>query len=160
MLVDTRIFSNFLCQIWIGPKTGLRDPPPLPRGWIFQQDNDPKHRLQLLQEFFSKKIIRFFEWLSQSPGLNPIEHIWQELKLRIRTENYAKKAALWKKVQEEWKNISQGRIIKLIESMPHRCAAVIVSKGMATKYWWKCYTFYHSNFSFIELPCYSFMFST
>ena len=29
----------------------------LPRGWIFQQENDPKHRSQLLQEFFCKKNI-------------------------------------------------------------------------------------------------------
>ena len=106
----------------------------LPRGWIFHQDNDPKHRSPLLQEFFSKKNIRVLKWRSQSPDLNPIEHIWQELKLRIGTENYANKAALWKKVQEEWNNISQDRIIKLIDSMPQICAAVIVSKGMATKY--------------------------
>lgn len=106
----------------------------MPRGWIFQQDNDPKHRSQLLQQVFSKKNIRVLEWPSQSPDLNPIEHLWQELKLRVGTEHCANKAALWGKVQEEWKNISQDRIIKLIESMPHRCAAVIASKGMATKY--------------------------
>ena len=77
-----------------------------PRGWIFQQDNDPKHRSQLLQEFPSKKNIRVLKWPSQSPDLNPIEHIWQDLQLRIGTGNYANKAALWKNVQEEWKNIS------------------------------------------------------
>lgn len=106
----------------------------LPRNWIFQQDNDPKHRSKLLQEFFRKKNVRVLEWPSQSPDLNPIEHLWQELKLRIGVENHSNKTVLWEKVQEEWKNISQDRIVKLIESMPHRCAAVIASKGMATEY--------------------------
>ncbi|EFN89873.1 hypothetical protein EAI_14913, partial [Harpegnathos saltator] len=31
-------------------------------------------------------------------------------------------------------NLPQDRISNLIASMPRRCAAVIVSKGMATKY--------------------------
>jgi len=106
----------------------------MPRGWIFQQDNDPKHRSHLLQQVFSKKKIRVLQWPSQSPDLNPIEHLWQELKMRLGTQNYANKASLWEKVQEEWNNISHDRIMKLIESMPHRCAAVIASKGMATKF--------------------------
>lgn len=43
----------------------------MPRNWIFQQDNDPKHRSSVLQQFFNKKNIQVLEWPSQSPDLNP-----------------------------------------------------------------------------------------
>lgn len=106
----------------------------MPRGWLFQQDNDPKHRAGLLQEFFNEKKLRVLQWPSQSPDLNLIEHLWEELKVRVGAVNCSNKGALWERVQEEWKNIGQERVTKLIESMPQRCAAVIASKGMATKY--------------------------
>lgn len=80
------------------------------------------------------KKLRVLKWPSQSPDLNPIEHLWKELKIKIGAVKCSNKTILWEKVQEEWKNISQERIETLIQSMPKRCAAVIASKGMATKY--------------------------
>lgn len=35
---------------------------------------------------------------------------------------------------EEWNNIPLDKIITLVDSLPSRCAAVIASKGFATKY--------------------------
>lgn len=106
----------------------------MPKKWIFQQDNDPKHKSKLLQDYFASKKVTVLEWPSQSPDLNPIEHLWEELDRQIRVKKYTNEAELFTALQVAWDKIPMSRISKLIASMPRRCKAVIESKGYATKY--------------------------
>ena len=45
------------------------------RGWVFQHDNDPKHMAKATKEWLKMKHIKFLEGPTQSPELNPIEHL-------------------------------------------------------------------------------------
>uniref|UniRef100_A0A8R1IPH7 Tc1-like transposase DDE domain-containing protein n=1 Tax=Caenorhabditis japonica TaxID=281687 RepID=A0A8R1IPH7_CAEJA len=75
------------------------------------------------------------EWPSQSPDLNPIEHLCEELEKRvtgIHARNADEKCSC--QLQTAWAHIPQSVLTNLIQSMPRRCQAVIDSRGFATKY--------------------------
>lgn len=103
-------------------------------GWIFQHDNDPKHKSAVVTRWLQSNEVRVLKWPAQSPDLNPIENLWQEVKRRLKTEKPRNFNELYQKVTQHWQSIPQDRILALINSMPRRCSAVISAKGMATKY--------------------------
>ncbi|MBV2145656.1 MAG: transposase, partial [Wolbachia endosymbiont of Pissodes strobi] len=70
----------------------------------------------------------------QSPDINPIEHLWEELKRRVRKNEFSIKEELKARVTEEWSNIPAEVTRKLVLSMPNRLRAVIKANGYATKY--------------------------
>ena len=83
-----------------------------------------------------KKIKILENWPSQSPDLNPIEHLWKELEMRIRKrpDKFKNKNELEVALQEEWVNILENVLIDLIESMLRRIQACIENNGWPTKY--------------------------
>ena len=104
---------------------------------IFQQDNDPKHTSKKAQKCLHEDLeLNILPWPAQSPDLNPIEHLWQELKRRLASyETYAASMhELWERVQLEWEKFTEDDCMRLIESMPSRIRAVLKAKGGHTKY--------------------------
>ncbi|GBC22304.1 IS630 family transposase [Rhizophagus irregularis DAOM 181602=DAOM 197198] len=104
--------------------------------YLFQQDNAPIHTSARTREFCEEMGINLLSWPGQSPDLNPIEHLWDELERRIRAkQNHPKNLGeLEELLQECWSEISCEVYQKLVESMNRRIEAVIKARGYPTRY--------------------------
>ncbi len=109
----------------------------LGRRFTFQQDNDPKHTVKITKEWLHNNSVTVLEWPSQSPDLNPIEHLWRDLKMAVHQRLPSNLTELERICKEEWQRIPKSRCETLVASFPKRLMAVLNQKGASTKYWAK-----------------------
>ena len=76
------------------------------------------------------------DWHAQSPDLNQIERLWDELERRLRTTPSRPTLVcdLTNALLEEWSKISINTLLNLVESLPRRVKVVITAKGGPTSY--------------------------
>jgi transposase len=106
-----------------------------PSNVTFMDDNAPAHRSQIVEDFKRDHGIRSLPWPAHSPDLNPIEHVWAELRRRVDKRGEPRslqQLSAW--LLEECNLIPQEVIDNLIRSMPRRVRAVIEAHGGNTRY--------------------------
>lgn len=102
--------------------------------FIFQQDNAPSHSSIATKQYFKRKGILVLPWPSQSPDLNIIENVWQNMKNALNKDIPRTKAELVEKIFKIWYSIPPEFISKLYASIPKRLRAVAKNGGYATKF--------------------------
>lgn len=103
------------------------------RGFVFQEDNDPKHSSKLCRGFLAEKekrrVLNYMVWPPQSPDLNPIELLWDELDRMARKKCPTSCQHLWDILKEAWNEITPTTLDKLTQRMPRLCQMVISKNG-------------------------------
>ena len=136
--IDVNMTSNVYCEILNDELRKSIDYYDLDESKLhFQHDNDPKHTSKKTAEELRKFQFQVLPWPSQSPDLNPIEHIWALLKRRLVSDYEDPPSGileLWDRVEEVWNSITKEECLQVIDSMPDRIRAVIDAKGGYTKY--------------------------
>ena len=106
--------------------------------FLFQEDGAPCHTGAYASWYKKEKglIDRFDFWPAQSPDLNPIEHIWAHIALKIRKNQgvICNPKDLEAFIHKTWLDIPLDFLANLIASMPDRCRAVIANNGGSTRY--------------------------
>lgn len=96
-------------------------------------DNDPKHTAVVCKNYLKSQaednILEIMTWPPQSPDLNPIEKLWDELDRRVRQRAPTSKQQLWSMLESEWQNIPPETLQQLTNRMPRVVQAVLNAKG-------------------------------
>ena len=103
-------------------------------GFVFQQDNDPKHTSKMMKKWYEDNEIDVMKLPSQSPDLNSIENLWRILKINVHKRNPKNIEDLKTFCVEEWNKITPETCKKLTSTYAKRLLAVKQNKGFATKY--------------------------
>jgi hypothetical protein len=77
--------------------------------FTFQQDNAPQPRQRR-----SHKSLNVLEWSSESPDMNPIKHLWRDLKIAVQRcspSNLTELERICREEREKLKKISQNPVI-------------------------------------------------
>jgi transposase len=111
---------------------------------VFMQDNAPVHTAKAVKAWLHSQPFQTMEWPPYSPDLNPIEHVWAQLKKMVYKDYPELVTArggakdlqqrLSNAIIDCWKRLDEDFLWKLTESMPRRVQAVLKAKGSYTKY--------------------------
>uniref|UniRef100_A0A8R1E3Z8 Tc1-like transposase DDE domain-containing protein n=1 Tax=Caenorhabditis japonica TaxID=281687 RepID=A0A8R1E3Z8_CAEJA len=97
------------------------------RSHTFQQDDAAINSSNFTKNWLASKGIKVLDWPACSPGLNPIENLWEMLVPCVyqNRQKYNNIQAFKTAVQREWDAISVDEPKKLVATRPNRVVEVI-----------------------------------
>ena len=108
-----------------------------PPDFIYMHDGAPCHKaIRITNALRDDLKLKVLDWPGNSPDMNPIENLWDMLKVKISKDNPTTRNALIVSLIKYWhrdESISAA-CETLIRSMPKRVAACVAAKGGQTKY--------------------------
>jgi transposase len=112
-----------------------RLPDDIPDGYLFVQDQDPKHMSKTTENWFAENNIDCVEdWPPSSPDLNPLKTLWAIIERHVYARLPTNHKQLVKYLNEAIASIKLELIQHLFDTYKDRLRAVIESKGRHTKY--------------------------
>ena len=123
-------YINEILDVYVRPYAGA-----VGENFILMDDKARAHRACVTDHYLEQATIVRMEWPARSPDLNPIEHAWDMLQTAVSSPvQPASVQELRQALLEEWDQIPQYKIRRLISSMQRRCQAVIEAQGHHTPY--------------------------
>ena len=100
------------------------------------EDGAPCHTAKKTKEWQDRNGIKGLPWTSQSPDMNPIEHLWVILDRAVQKNSRkpTSRAELMNLLREACAEIPQEKISELVSSTPERVKAFKSANGKNTKY--------------------------
>ena len=71
--------------------------------WVFQHDNDGKHRAAIVANWLNRNGVERPHWPSFSPDLHPTEHLWDEIELELKKKQPKSQNELKESLIEVWR---------------------------------------------------------
>ena len=132
--MDGQLYRQIL-NARIPPYCSEDCPRRLQGAWIFQQDNDPKHKAGATMELLNEIAPDWMrDYPPNSPDFNIIEDIWSHLDRERKKKRITSIEKLKRELTRIWENLSWETVRKSVASMPRRLRQCRSRGGQRTDY--------------------------
>jgi hypothetical protein len=99
--------------------------------FILMDDNARPHTVNVVLKYLERQGIIRLDWPARSQDLNLIEHLWNEIQVRISARQVQPRSTqeFDAALVDEWNTIPLAVLRNLIGGMQRRCQAVIDNTG-------------------------------